>query len=488
MSWRPGKAIDIGILLALKEELDLFLQYMGSYTTLPPDRLPGVYYSFEIAGLNLVARQIGNMGMLDAARCAHQMLDRFSPPLLILVGLAGALDKSLKLGDVVVASAIDHYLHAAKAAGEDVFDLDLSGRSWPAPSRLLDVIRNFDFIDRAVYTGWLEEARTFTVKHGEPTSAFLRNDSETFAEPEIQVGPIASGDILGSSDAFSAFLLRRNRKYLALEMEAAGPANEAEGGSAVAAFLTVRGISDYCDAHKRTTDAQGSQLVSTGYWRQYALHNAASFLQRFLSLPHFQEELNRLRSTAGSRGHISGLPIMQFRDSYPRMDTIFQQASRQLIVCGINLDGTIPCVNTLCQQLNQGVRVQLLALDPDGKNLEGFAAFSNVNPDRRRNRIRSNLDTIITWLRDRQDTFRAPWEVRVLDAFMSMGCVGLDIFAVDDEIDYDGMLIVQHHNYHITADKAPVVTLTNKDNSAWYQRYVVALQAMWRSSRPYTLP
>ena len=96
--------------------------------------------------------------------------------------------------------------------------------------------------------------------------------------PEIRTGNIASGPIVGATDVFVDWLKeRRDRKYLALEMEAAGVLSAAHARSTET--LIIRGISDYSDARKAELDRIGK-----GALRRYAMNNAIDLLWAYLDL------------------------------------------------------------------------------------------------------------------------------------------------------------------------------------------------------------
>jgi nucleoside phosphorylase len=105
---------DVGLVIPLREEFDCARQVFsfgsqlrehGSY--LYPFTLPG-------SGLRGIAVVLYDMGAAVSGVTAAGLLSRFDLPVLALMGIAGALDGDLRLGDAVVARAVDPYFHRAK--------------------------------------------------------------------------------------------------------------------------------------------------------------------------------------------------------------------------------------------------------------------------------------------------------------------------------------------------------------------------------------
>lgn len=93
----------------------------------------------------------------------------------------------------------------------------------------------------------------------------------------LHIGPIASGNIVAASSAFVEEIRRINRKFLAIDMEAAGVASAATDRIHRVPWLVVRGVSDRADENKITLDE------SKGVWRRYCVRNAAGLLESLLA-------------------------------------------------------------------------------------------------------------------------------------------------------------------------------------------------------------
>ena len=87
----------------------------------------------------------------------------------------------------------------------------------------------------------------------------------------LHIGPIASGNIVAASSAFVEEVRRINRKFLAIDMEAAGVTFTATERVHRVQWLVVRGVSDRADENKKALDDE------KGAWRRYCVRNAIGF-------------------------------------------------------------------------------------------------------------------------------------------------------------------------------------------------------------------
>lgn len=175
-----------------------------------------------------------------------------------------------------------------------------------------------------------------------------------------------------------------------------------------------------------------------------------------------------------ARPEAAGIELQRRRDQ-PRVEWLLTQANESVYICGINLDAAVSCVNLITDVAHRGVQVRLLSLDPRGRHLIPFAQFSGVDPEVRRGKLSSNL----RHLASRIAPARGKLELRTLDAFMSVGGIGVDMHLPS------GFMVVQHYLRAITAEKAPSLWIERRANPAWYDVYERALEQAWRDSSLY---
>ena len=81
---------------------------------------------------------------LSAYATSRDLLDVYEPALLVNIGIAGALSKDLRLGDVVVADEVDLYDYRGKAVPSNDslsdFTFRWGGKSFNPSSDVMDVV------------------------------------------------------------------------------------------------------------------------------------------------------------------------------------------------------------------------------------------------------------------------------------------------------------------------------------------------------------
>jgi nucleoside phosphorylase len=199
-----------------------------------------------------VAIVIAGQGNPTAAAEVERAVAHFSPRVLLLVGIAGAL-KDLELGDVVAADKVYGY-ERGKAVEEFL----------PRPTIGLS---SYPFIQRAR----AEASKAEWQNRIKPESPERR--------PNALVAPIAAGEkVVASMDSPEFRALRKfTSDAVAVEMEGAGFLSGAHLNLGVNA-LVVRGISDRIEG-KATADAAGSQPRAARHAAAFAFQCLANFVQ-----------------------------------------------------------------------------------------------------------------------------------------------------------------------------------------------------------------
>jgi nucleoside phosphorylase len=279
-------SVDVGILIALKEEFSVFFEDVrGQATAHHKPELTEYYYTFERAGppggpsYRCVATFMGEMGPTRAALAAERLIQHWAPTNIAMLGIAAGIHPDLKLGDVVAVTQIDSYLEAVKAVETESsagFQLQHAGEVYRAPQDMVSLVRNLEFSHLAAHERW-----TATCEAGLASS--LPNHGELVAQglvrdrPQLQEAHIASGPIVGAARGFVEWLHRRDRSCKALEMEAGGLMAAAHTRAGTTRTLVLRGISDFGDERKQELDRQGG-----GAFRRYAMRNATHLLWTLL--------------------------------------------------------------------------------------------------------------------------------------------------------------------------------------------------------------
>lgn len=200
----------IGIIGAMEEEAALLRKHMTDVRAIPVHRM--TFYEGTLAGHDVVLVVCG-VGKVNAAICAQALVDRFDVSHIVFTGVAGSLDASIDICDVVISTDCVHH------------DMDASGLGYePGVIPYQDV--------------WCFEA-----------DAMLRGvvaQAVREVAPEIAMydGRIASGDQF-VSDAATKERIASVFGALCCEMEGAAVAQVAWMNEVP--FVIIRAISDKAD-------------------------------------------------------------------------------------------------------------------------------------------------------------------------------------------------------------------------------------------------
>lgn len=260
----PATGVDVAIITVLPAEYHAVLQKLENVQfVIEPDGRPNVYVwaTGEIRSRDgkpsrrLVVAMAGEAGEVSGALVMKTTIDRWKPRDVLLVGIAGGIDKSLELGDVVISAQIWGYEHGHLGSHYDTGGV-LFFQATPA---LLNAAR-------ALGPDWRRH-----VEVSPPGQNVLSKVIE---------GKTASGNkvIENANSTYFADALRFNTNILSVDMEGAGAAaavakDHDSGGTT--GFLMIRGISDLVESASKKNEPDRNP--QRGQWKRYAADVAASF-------------------------------------------------------------------------------------------------------------------------------------------------------------------------------------------------------------------
>lgn len=276
--------IDIAVVVALTEEFQQLLQLINEdIEPIPDDQLGGYSYRFSIPGkdqsYSCLGVLIGEMGSLRAGTSTSHLIATFAPKSIVMVGIAAAIDKDLKLGDVVSADQVDAYLATTKAVDRKGrgFDLEFRGNAYKTSNHLLQQTIHLPFAFPDDYLKWQHRCREdLELLIPSTDCARLIESGLIRKEPELSAVHLASGPVLSATKDFGEWLKKRDGKLAVLEMEAAGLIAAVHERNSSVETMIIRGISDFGDSRKKEFDQ-----VRDGAIRKYAMRNA---VRLFLTL------------------------------------------------------------------------------------------------------------------------------------------------------------------------------------------------------------
>lgn len=223
---------------------------------------------FEVGHLNgcRVGLTLTGKGNHSAAVLTERAVAEFAPAAVIFVGVAGALQPHLDLGDVVVATHVYAY-HGATSLDDGI---TARPRTWELSHRVHQI-----------------------AAHLERTGDWARQLPNGTPSPRVHFGPVAAGEIAHYSAVSDSrqWLREHYSDAIAVEMEAAGVAQAGHLNDALPTIM-VRGISDHADKDKTATNDAGRQ--------PRAAANAAAFAAMLASV--LAAELDESRAAASAIG------------------------------------------------------------------------------------------------------------------------------------------------------------------------------------------
>lgn len=295
--------MDIGIIIALQEEFDLFFPEIRKLCKFDRDEKTGdVAYLFTQPSdnpdkpYNCVASFVGRMGPTEAALATQQMITKWNPRNIVMLGLAAGISKDVRLGDIIVADSVDSYADRGRMG--EANDIEFSGQVYQCSAELTRFVDNFKFTNTPLHESWRRNCSQ-RLRRSMPKQALeeLNRAGLVSLKPTYHIGPLASGPFVVASSSFREKLLKRNRIFLGVEMEAGGMMTAIRKHADQQRSLVIRGVSDYGDERKKETDAIGA-----GGFRRYAMNNSIRLLWNLLAasaLPHSSSTLTNDKSTTG---------------------------------------------------------------------------------------------------------------------------------------------------------------------------------------------
>jgi nucleoside phosphorylase/ABC-type dipeptide/oligopeptide/nickel transport system ATPase subunit len=274
---------DVGIIVALPEEFRYLREIIA--TPLTPkgdDDTDVVFYHFTHGTYHCVATMAGDMGPGPVQFVTGRFLTNYQVKTLVLIGIAGSIDKEVLLGDIVVADSIIGWIENAKAVATDnLQELEFALGPEPYDSNDFSVkFQNFEFLHPEVFQRWQLDGSA-RYEHLKEIGFILRGQKKLRQAPRIIVGKIASGPVVVGSEAVKRKLKQHDRDTKAVEMEALGMMRGIKQYKKQfqPRALILRGISDFADERKSDLDEQTGNEI-----RRTAMLNTVALLLHALDL------------------------------------------------------------------------------------------------------------------------------------------------------------------------------------------------------------
>ncbi len=272
-------APEVGIIIALKEEFRELHSQLDSPFPVEDRETRAIDYLFvRDCGSRMyrcAATFVGEMGPTEAALATERFIGRRNPKTIVMLGIAAGIHADVRLGDVILAKRVGRYLDRARVTdGDETFDIEPGGDSFPCSSDLVKACQNFEFAHADRFQRWVQDGKAVlaeTVPDNSLSKLIEKNWLDV--NPGFHEGPIASGPIVAASEEFLGWVKSQNRQYLGLEMEGGAMLAAVYSRSDPKRTMMLRGVSDFGDKRKRQLDKIGK-----GGLRRYAMQNAIRML------------------------------------------------------------------------------------------------------------------------------------------------------------------------------------------------------------------
>ncbi|PHK49709.1 5'-methylthioadenosine/adenosylhomocysteine nucleosidase [Staphylococcus edaphicus] len=128
----------IGIIGAMEEEIAILKEKMVDLEVINIAHV--VFYKGLLHDKDVVLTQSG-IGKVNVAISTTLLLERFNPELIINTGSAGALDKSLNVGDIVVSDMVAYHDADARAFGYQLGQIPQMPAQFVADNHLIELVK-----------------------------------------------------------------------------------------------------------------------------------------------------------------------------------------------------------------------------------------------------------------------------------------------------------------------------------------------------------
>lgn len=228
---------------------------------------------------------LNGAGLTNATNITGKALEYVNPKLVVLLGIGGALDDNLSIGDVVVGDEVCEYFAEGKVIdleSADSYKITKAPKTWTTKKIYKEAITSF-IDERKSISNWETDVKDFQSR--------IHNEQEIpliVSVPNLILGDIASGNLVVASDRFKKELLDINRKFLIVEMEGAGVARVCSERTNPVDYLVIRCISDFADV-----DKSHLEKITKGLNRNIAITSASLLLKYFIQSDMFIDILTR---------------------------------------------------------------------------------------------------------------------------------------------------------------------------------------------------
>ncbi len=288
--------VDFAIITGLLEEITYLKSAIKGLEEVSEGGTDAWYYGRFVAdndrAYSVVASFQPDMGPQHAHGLAAEVIRRWDPAYIVVVGIAGSFHHSVQLGHVIVSTQI--FFYDPGKATEDGIEYRPEG--FPCSATLLRQAQLLS-LDKKSLERWQREGRRAALTKAKAARSEQRKRSASQLKaktkkksggrrssslkdlishvPQVHFGTVASGSLVITSKRMQARLLSLHGKIFGTEMEGAGVLSATFRQERPTPSIVIKGISDHADPNKAAADEER-------YWRALGGENAGRFLRAML--------------------------------------------------------------------------------------------------------------------------------------------------------------------------------------------------------------
>ncbi len=218
----------------------------------------GEFENYAGARKTIITTCSPRMGIASSAAVAMKILLKFKPKILLMTGIAAGVEGKCNIGDILIADPCWDW-----GSGKMTV-VDGKAKFLSAPHQIaLKTELRVRFKELAVSRKYLKE-----IYHSWDCS----KGNKPATEPNLHVGPVATGAVVIEDPDTLALVISQNRETIGVEMEAYGllAASIYSTSSCSCEAMIIKSVCDFADLEKNDG------------WQAYAAYTSTEFAYRFI--------------------------------------------------------------------------------------------------------------------------------------------------------------------------------------------------------------
>jgi 5'-deoxynucleotidase YfbR-like HD superfamily hydrolase/nucleoside phosphorylase len=290
-----NKRMSVGVYIALEEELRYFTKSIEEnlHIRLVEDSSNYTTYRIDLEHIEaeLVIVCPDEVGTLVALSETEKILSKKDFDFFFNIGIAGGMSDDIRVGEILIPSVIDNYMENVKITDKkEKLSFAFSGDPYKPNFTLYSNIISATIKRASWYSEWLRDREECLVR---AIGSNLPEDISQLisTKPNVKGGRLASGTVLAASSELKVTLKsNRDRKFLGVEMEAAGVAKACHQSFHTVPFLAIKAISDPASKKEKSI----LDNFHEGVFREWGMGNATTLFFGYLQeISNFWYKKNR---------------------------------------------------------------------------------------------------------------------------------------------------------------------------------------------------